>query len=212
MRADAERNRRAIVRAAGCVFAEEGTEVTLEHIAHVAGVGIGTIYRRFPTIDALVQVVLDEKITRYADRSELAAEQALTQPWAAFRDYVLYILEQQVTDLAFSQVILDPSTATEVFRQEINRAFRATLLVVERAQDAGALRPDFHHSDIYALLHANAGLIRGAGPGGRQAWKRFAAYALQSFQHSGTETLPAPPTEWELDRPGCGGGSESAEG
>lgn len=166
------------MRAASRVFAEEGTEVTLEHIAHVAGVGIGTIYRRFPTIDALVQVVLDEKITRYADRSELAAEQALTQPWAAFRDYVLYILEQQLTDLAFSEVILDPSTATELFRQEINRAFAATLLLVERAQDAGALRPDFHHSDIYALLHANAGLIRGAGPGGRQAWKRFAAYAL----------------------------------
>lgn len=90
------------MRAASRVFAEEGTEVTLEHIAHVAGVGIGTIYRRFPTIDALVQVVFDEKMIRYADRSELAAEQALTQPWAAFRDYVLYILEQQVTDLAFS--------------------------------------------------------------------------------------------------------------
>lgn len=200
------------MRAASRVFAEEGTGVTLEHIAHVAGVGIGTIYRRFPTIDALVQVVLDEKITRYADRSELAAEQALTQPWEAFRDYVLYILEQQVTDLAFSEVILDPSTATELFRQEIDRAFAATLLLVERAQDAGALRPDFHHSDIYALLHANAGLIRGAGPGGRQAWKRFAAYALQSFQHRGAEALPAPPTEWKLDRPGCGGGSESAEG
>lgn len=184
------------MRAACRVLADEGSGVSLEHIARVAGVGVGTVYRRFPTVDALVQAVLEEKMTRYADRSELAAEQALTQPWEAFRDYVLHILEQQATDLAFSEVILNPGTATELFRSEIDRAFAATLLLVERAQDAGALRPDFHHSDLYALLHANAGLIRGAGPWQTQARRRFAAYALQSFQHRGTQTLPAPPSAW----------------
>lgn len=201
LRTDAERNRQAIIRAACRLFADEGAGVSLEHVARVAGVGVGTVYRRFPTVDALVQVVLEEKMTRYADRAELAAERALAQPWEAFRDYVIFMLEQQATDRAFSEVILDPRVASALFRSEIDRAFMATVLLIQRAQDAGALRPDFHHSDLYALLHAHAGLIRGAGAQHLQASARFAAYALESFQHrgghSGTQTLPAPPDAWQ---------------
>ena len=90
---DAERNRQAIICAAGSVFAEHGTAVTLEHIADVAGVGVGTIYRRFPTIDDLVAVVLEEKMRRYADRTEEAAMASVDAPWEAFRDWELFIME-----------------------------------------------------------------------------------------------------------------------
>src|ERR1700712_1935413 len=99
LRADAERNRRSILCAATTVFASEGTDVTLERIAGIAGVGVGTIYRRFPTIDDLIATVFEEKMSAYADRSERAAEQAIVEPWAAFRDYILYILEEQAGDL-----------------------------------------------------------------------------------------------------------------
>jgi len=196
LRADAERNRRAIICAAASVFAEQGTDVTLEHIADVAGVGVGTIYRRFSSVQELAAVVLEEKMRHYADRTEEAAEQALTQPWEAFRDYVLFMLEQQATDLGFSDILLSPGAGTEPFKVEIDRAFRASVQLVERARTAGAVRPDFHHSDLYMLQHANGGLLRGAQRDAPMEWKRFGEYMLQAFHVAGPDPLPPPAEAW----------------
>lgn len=195
LRADAERNRQAIICAAGSVFAEEGTAVTLERIAAAAGVGVGTIYRRFASVDELVSVVLEEKMRRYADRTEEAAVQAEAEPWEAFRDWVLYILQQQATDLAFSDVILSTDVGSELFQAEVRRAFRASVLLVNRARNAGAIRPDFDHSDLLMLQHANAGLIRGTHRSAPDAWRRLADYMLQAFRASSGD-LAAPPRTW----------------
>ena len=193
LRADAERNRQAIICAAGSVFAERGTAVTLERIAEVAGVGVGTIYRRFASIDDLVSVVLEEKMRRYADRTEEAAEHAIAAPWEAFRDWVLFILEQQATDLAFSDVLLGSGSGSELFRAELRRAFRASVQLVERARKAGAIRADFDHSDLYLLQQANAGLVRGARSSAPEAWRRFGEYMLQAFrEEAGKLTPPSP--------------------
>jgi len=82
LRADAARNRAVIVAVARDVFAEQGLEAPLEAIAARAGVGIATLYRRFPTREKLVAAALTEKVTAYAE----AAEQALADadPWAGF--------------------------------------------------------------------------------------------------------------------------------
>lgn len=194
LRADAERNRQAIVCAAGRVFANEGTAVTLEHIAEVAGVGVGTIYRRFPSVDDLVSVVLEEKMRHYADRTEQAASEAAHHPAEAFDSWVLFILEQQATDLAFSEVALS-ANGSELFDTERRRAFRASISLVARARAAGAVRADFHHSDLLMLQHANAGLIRATHRSAPDAWRRFAGYMLDTFRH-GAAPLPAPPTSW----------------
>jgi AcrR family transcriptional regulator len=196
LRADAERNRQAIVCAAGSVFAEEGTAVTLEHIAAVAGVGVGTIYRRFASVDELVSVVLEEKMRRYADRTEEAAALAEHAPREAFRDWVLFILELQATDLAFSDVILTTRGGTELFVSEKARAFKASVRLVNRAREAGVIRPDFDHSDLYLLQRASAGLLRGTPQTAPPAWRRFGEYMLQAFEHPGETPLPIPPKAW----------------
>lgn len=198
LRADAERNRQAIISAASTILSEEGTATTLEHIASVAGVGVGTIYRRFPTIDDLVAVVLEEKMTRYADRTEAAAEQASTEPWEAFRDYVHFFLSEQAADLGFSDVILfgTNGSGTTQFRSEIQRAFDASVILVNRAKAAGAIRADFHHSDLLLLHHANAGLLRGTQSTAPNAWKRLGDYMLQAFRLSGPEPLTPAPDAW----------------
>jgi len=194
LRADAERNRQAIICAAGTVFAQEGTNVTLERIAEAAGVGVGTIYRRFATIDELVAVVLEEKMRRYADRGDQAAEHAQTEPWKAFRDYVMFILEQQADDLAFSDMIVSPQGMSELFHEHNERAFRASVLLVERAREAGALRPGFHHSDLYLLTNATRGVLRGTQRVSPDGWRRFAEYVLDGFRCSSTE-VPTPPAD-----------------
>ena len=196
LRADAERNRQAIICAAGSVLAQEGSDVTLEHIADVAGVGVGTIYRRFASVEELVGVVLEEKMRRYAERTEQAAHLAETEPWPAFHDYVMYTLEQQATDAAFSDVLLSPRAATDLFRDELSRAFRASVRLVERAREAGAVRPDFDHSDLYLLQHAARGLLRGTQRTAPLVWKRFGEYMLQGFREAGTEPLTPPSTIW----------------
>ncbi len=182
LRADAERNRRAIICAAGTVFADEGTSVTLERIADAAGVGVGTIYRRFASIDDLVSVVLEEKMSRYADQTEEAAERAELEPWAAFEEWVLFILEQQATDLAFSEVILSATEGSDLFRAEVRRAIRASIHLVNRARTAGVIRADFDHSDLLMLQYANAGLVKGTRRFAPDAWRRFGDYMLQSFR------------------------------
>lgn len=197
LRADAERNRQAITCAAGTVFAQEGMDVTLERIAEAAGVGVGTIYRRFATVDELVAVVLEEKMRRYADRSEEAAEQARTEPWEAFRDYVMFILEQQATDLAFSDLIVSPRGMSELFHEHNERAFRASVVLVERARDAGALRPGFHHSDLYLLTNANRGVLQGTQRVAPDGWRRFAEYVLDGFRGPGTIELTPPSLAWQ---------------
>jgi len=194
LRADAERNRQAIICAAEKVFALEGTGVTLEHIAGEAGVGVGTIYRRFQTIGDLVAVVFEEKMMRYAERTEQAAERARTAPWEAFRDYVWFILEQQANDIAFSDVILSPRRGSEPFRQQTRRALRASVQLVERVRQTGAIRPDFDHSDLYILMQANAGLVKGTQRSAPESWKRFGDYMLQGFRRSAPGEGLTPPS------------------
>lgn len=196
LRADAERNRQAIICAAGSVLAQEGCGVTLEQIATAAGVGVGTIYRRFSSVEELMGVVLEERMRRYAERTEQAAEQALTRPWEAFRDYVMFILEQQARDAAFSDILLSPRGGTDLFRNEKARAFRASVQLVERAREAGAVRPDFDHSDLYLLQNANNGLLRDTRRTAPLAWKRFGEYMLQAFREPGHETLTRPSRVW----------------
>src|SRR5215470_9654826 len=86
LRVDAERNRAALLDAAREVFAEQGLEAPLEEIALRAGVGIATLYRRFPTRTQLVAAALIDKITQYAEAAEQAL--AIPDPWAGFVSYV----------------------------------------------------------------------------------------------------------------------------
>lgn len=170
--------------------------MTLEQIAAAAGVGIGTIYRRFPSVDALVSVVLEEKMGQYADRTEAAAEAAGTDPWPAFRDYVLFILERQAEDLAFSELIIAPGDTSQLFREEIRRTLRASTLLVKRAKEAGVIRSDFDRTDLYLLLQANAGLVRSSRRSAPEAWRRFGQYMLQAFRHAGDDALTPPAEIW----------------
>jgi len=107
----------------------------------------------------------------------------------------LLIAEQQAEDLAFSEVILSPGLGSELFRQETQRALTAMRALVRRAMDSGALRADFHESDLLMLQYANAGVIRAAQRSAPTAWKRLTEYMLQSFRTPGTSLQP-PSSTW----------------
>lgn len=164
LRVDAERRRQAVLCAASAVFLTEGLDAPLESVAREAGVGIATLYRRFPTRDALVEAVFEAKMAAYADRIEAAAEQAVLHPWQAFREYVQDICDLQVGDPAFGRVLLRPMQGSALFAGAHARALRASRRLVSRARRSGAVRPDARESDLYLLTVAIAALVAEPGP------------------------------------------------
>src|SRR5690242_3636906 len=141
LRADAERNRAAIVAAARDVFAEHGLEAPLEEIAQRAGVGIATLYRRFPSREQLVAAALIEKVTQYADAAADAA--AADDPWAGFVRYVQRICELQAGDRGLSDLLSMTLAADERVEQLRATANAQVVRLIERAKEAGRLRQDF---------------------------------------------------------------------
>jgi len=211
LRADAARNRAAIVAVARDVFAEQGLEAPLETIAARAGVGIATLYRRFPSREKLVAAALTEKVAEYA----AAAEQALAAavPWDGYAGFVLRICELQAGDRGLSDLLSMTLSADEQVEQLRRTANERVVALIDRAKAGGGLRADFVGEDLVLLLIATAAVMhvtRADAPG---AWRRFVAMALGAFRRQDAPDLPEPPTTAQMTRAmvrlaterGCGG-------
>src|SRR5687767_5606661 len=114
MRADALRNRAKIVEAAKAAFGERGLDTQMEDVARRAEVGVGTLYRHFPTKDALVRALIFDKMARLSDHARAALEEE-DDPLAAFERVFWRAGEQQVDDCALREVVA--SQPQEVFQQ-----------------------------------------------------------------------------------------------
>jgi AcrR family transcriptional regulator len=196
LRADAERNRAAILAAARDVFAEQGLEAPLEEIAARAGVGIATLYRRFPDRQQLVAAALIEKIAQYAE----AACQALAvpDPWAGFSGFVERICELQAADRGLSDLLCMALPAGEHVEQLRRQANDQVVELIERAKAAGQLREDFTGEDLLLLLIANAAVVHVTRADAPYAWRRFVALALDAFQRRDAPCLPLPPSTAQM--------------
>lgn len=183
LRADAERNRSSILCAAAAAFRRHGLSAPLEDVAREAGVGIATLYRRFPSRETLIEAVFDAQMAAYADRAEAVAERALTEPWSAFAGHVRELVRTQVDDPAFGTALLRPLQGSPLFARDHQRAFRATVLLVKRARDAGVVRNDLHHSDLYLLLASASTLAAEPGPfDGARAAERLTDLVLEALR------------------------------
>lgn len=157
MRADAEDNRRALLDAAREVFLEEGTSVALDRIARRAGVGIGTLYRRFPDRDALLVGVLTDVFGRMADAARATARRAEEAgpdgPVRAWEDLVRAMIELAIGPVI--PIIVKERTdlighpAVRAGIQEVSDSVGG---VYQRAQDAGGLRPDVSFLEVQILV------------------------------------------------------------
>lgn len=196
LRADAERNRTAIVAAAQEVFAEQGLEAPLEEIAARAGIGIATLYRRFPARQQLVAAALIEKISQYAE----AAEQALAvpDPWVGFSGFVERICELQAGDRGLSDLLSMTLPAGEHVERVRRLANDRVVELVEHAKAAGQLREDFTGEDLLLLLIAHSAVVNVTRTDAPHAWRRFVALALDAFQRSDAPPLPPPPSTAQM--------------
>lgn len=203
LRSDAALNRRRILAAATELFAERGLDVPMSAIARRAGVGVATLFRRFPDRESLVEEVFATQLDHCA--SVLTEAVADPDPWNGFRRFLEEICRMQIDDRGFTEAFLATRAGggsggdgdiDERRRQAVDEFSE----LVERAKQTGMLRNDFAVSDLTMVLLANAGLGAAAGGHPHELSRRLLAFLLFAF---GTEaardqiTLP-PPTRMEI--------------
>jgi AcrR family transcriptional regulator len=191
LRADAARNRERIVAAAREVFAERGLDAPIEDVARRAGVGVATLYRRFPTRADLIAAAFEAKMAAYADAVTAALDDP--DPWHGFWRYLERVCAMQAADHGFANVLTLTFPTTKQFEAARTRAYEGFVELIGRAKAAGKLRPDFVPEDLVLLLMANAGVITATGDTAPNTWKRFVAYMIQAFAADHADSLPRPP-------------------
>ncbi|MET8756622.1 helix-turn-helix domain-containing protein [Lentzea sp. NPDC004782] len=194
MRADARENRARVLAVARELFAERGLDVPMAAIARKAGVGVATLYRRFPTKESLVV----EAFTEQFAHCQAVVEEALADPdpWRGFCTVIEKVCLLQASDRGFMAAFV--STFPELHSEVRNRTWSAFAALVQRAKDSGHLRPDFSPHDLTLVLLANNGLAAAPVDVATAASRRLVAYLLESFR-TGTDALPPPvPLSLEL--------------
>jgi len=149
MRADARRNYEKLVAAARDVFTELGGSAPLEDVAERAGVGIGTLYRHFPTRQALLEAVYAGEVGALARSAE---ELATLPPWDALAQWLHRYAGFAATKRALMEALLEAAPDSDVLLTCRTTILDAGTPLVERAQEAGVLRADTDFMDIIRMV------------------------------------------------------------
>ena len=191
LRADAERNRRRILDAARTVFAAHGLGVGVEAVAREAGVGVGTIYRRFPTKERLLQAIVDDRVEEL--RGRLEAVESEDDPWAALAAAAEVLAGAVARDRGFYEALQEAVGVLSAPDCAREASLAAIAPFLQRAQAAGAARADVVPLDVVALC-SNAGrLPRWRAEQEPDLWRRYLAIALDGLRADGAHALPHPP-------------------
>jgi AcrR family transcriptional regulator len=178
LRADAQRNRDAIIAAARRIVAEQGVEAQIQDVAREAGVGIGTVYRHFPTKDALMA----ELIGQCARENAVIGREVLadTDDKDVFSTLVLRACHSMAADAAKRRVWAVASDEAVALAEDAKTEMASMCgEVIARAHAAGGLRKDFTHEDMPGLMCGLAAAIDAQPPGG---WERLVQFALDGLR------------------------------
>jgi AcrR family transcriptional regulator len=186
-RADARRNRAAVLAAAKRLFAEEGLDAQMPDVARAAKVGVGTVYRHFATKDELVAALMAERFERLSESVRHGLE--LEDPWEGFCSFIRFAAQIQAEDRGLCEVM---GSRPELMDAAARAAGLPELCdeLVKRAQEAGQLRPDLEWEDI-PMIACGLGSVTQAevGPAtGR--WPRLVEIILDGLRAPGAGTLP----------------------
>ena len=150
MRADAQRNRERIIAAAIEVFAESGLEASTAEVAHRAGVGEATLFRRFPSKDALIEAIVETQM----DGALAIAADCLEDPdpGHGLERFLLEMVERSVADRGVLEATKNECVMNTNFDERRKRFLDLAAALVRRAQRAGAVREDLSGQDLGILI------------------------------------------------------------
>jgi AcrR family transcriptional regulator len=192
-RAEAARNDERILESARAVFlADPGAPISA--VAHHAGVGVGALYRRYPSKEELLRTICADGLARFI----AAAEAALLDdgdPWEAFAAFMRACVDADTNSL--TQRLAGTFTPTQELYREAGRAQGLLTALFDRTLTAGAIREDLVVDDVGLLLEQVAALRVGDERRTKELRQRYLALLLDAVRTGGAPPLPGPPPRWE---------------
>ena len=190
LRRDAERNRQRILTAASEVFNERGLDVSLDEIARYAGVGVGTVYRRFRTKEELVEALFMDRLDSVAALAEEAFE--APDPWSGLVSFMEGMAETMARNLGLRQMLMFATYGRDLVA--IARQRNAPLIerLVERAQAAGQLRADIRQTDIAFIVFILTEATHLAHAANPDIWRRYLTLILDGMRPGRDGVTPLP--------------------
>jgi AcrR family transcriptional regulator len=177
LRADARRNRERILKAARAVFADQGMHSQIDDVAKRAKVGVGTVYRHFPTKEALVEAIVRERFEEIAGFAREALERE--DAWDGFCELIWRAAERNAADLAFCEAVAFSDQSNVV--EQVGLA-RSTDALMERAKAQGKMRADATQTDVPMMMCGASSVMRLSPT--PDAWRRYLTLMLDGLRSS----------------------------
>ncbi|MFG1862589.1 TetR/AcrR family transcriptional regulator [Microbispora bryophytorum] len=198
LRADAVRNRQALLAAAREAFAEHGMEVSISEIAQRAGIGKGTVFRHFATKESLAAAIVADRLDELAATGRTLLEDA--DPEAALLEFMTAGVALHVSDRSFCQAATTDVRGDPVVRAAADRLTGVAEALTGRASREGAIRGDITGEDVIRMLTA---ACQAAAPERdvTGAWRRYLHLIFDGLRSEGARPLPPlsplPPPAWQ---------------
>jgi len=188
LRADARRNREAVIAAAKKLFADQGLEAQIPDVAKAAKVGVGTVYRHFPTKDNLIAALVAERFERLASKASECLE--TDDPWEGLCDFIRFSAQIQADDRGLCEVM---GSRSEVMDAAARAAGLPELCdrLVKRAQRSGELRRDLIGEDIPMIACGLGRIVQATEGPAAGRWPRLVEIILDGLRAPGSGKLPS---------------------
>ena len=189
LRADARRNRQAVIDAANKLFTEQGLDAQMPDVARAANVGVGTVYRHFPTKDQLIAAIASQHFDRMAERGREDLE--LADPWEGISDFIRFAIQIQADDRGLCEIM---SSRPELMDTAARAAGLPELCdkLVKRAQQSGQLRSDLDWEDVPMIACGIGHITQGGPPPSVGRWPRLVELILDGLRAPASGSLPRP--------------------
>src|SRR4051794_25709154 len=193
LRKDAARNRQRLLDAATELFARRGLDVTLNDIAHHAGVGVGTAYRRFANKDELIDALFEVQLDVIAQLASDALEDA--DPWDSLVGFFEELLRMQLEDRGLTELLHHTRIGHDKVNQMRTRIAPLVNAIVERAKQAGVVRPDIVGTDLIFMQLGLAAIMDKTRQVAPDLYLRTFRIYLDGLRvdHAGPSELGVPP-------------------
>jgi AcrR family transcriptional regulator len=180
LRRDAERNRQRILDAAHVVFAAHGLSASHDDIADEAGVGVGTVYRRFPDKEQLIDALFEARIEEIADAARAAADHP--DPWEALVALLMRMQEMQSEDRGLKEIVLGGARGAK--RGQVARSLIEPLVarVLQRAKDANVVRSDIELTDLPLIQLAIGTIAESSRDIAPDVWRRMMTVVVDGLR------------------------------
>ena len=180
LRADARRNRRRLIEAAGELVRERGLDASLDEIARRAGVGNATLYRHFRTREALWEAAFAEAADQVGQIGGRVMK--IEDPWAALVAFFDEVCALTADNQGLRELIWRGMPRSSALTELRLRADELLRTLLERAQHAGAVRADISLTDVALILHATLSVIPAVATLAPGAWRRHLAITLDGLR------------------------------